>query len=160
MIGILSDSHDNLNAVRAAAQLFKGAGCSLIIHAGDFVAPFSARALESAGCPVRAVFGNCDGERDGLLRALGGFGVIQSEPLLFSYAERTILVRHHDGGLEKICREKKPNVLVYGHSHRAEIRFYEETLIINPGEAGGWVHGRCTIALLDETAGTAEIIAL
>ena len=44
MIGIMSDSHDNLDAVNIAVQIFNSHECRLVIHAGDFVAPFSARA--------------------------------------------------------------------------------------------------------------------
>jgi putative phosphoesterase len=63
LIGIMSDSHDNLKAVRTAACLYREAGCSLVIHAGDFIAPFTARELALAGCLVKGVFGNCDGEK-------------------------------------------------------------------------------------------------
>jgi predicted phosphodiesterase len=52
MIGILSDTHDNLNAIRRAVSFFRDAGCRLIIHAGDFVAPFAAKELAAANCPV------------------------------------------------------------------------------------------------------------
>ncbi len=33
-------------------------------------------------------------------------------------------------------------------------------LLVNPGEAGGWLRGKSTVALLDPAALTAEIIAL
>jgi len=49
MIGILSDSHDNLDALEKAIRFFQDAGCALLIHAGDFVAPFSARVLNRSG---------------------------------------------------------------------------------------------------------------
>ena len=70
MIGVMSDSHDNVTQVRKAVTLFKDAGCDLVLHAGDVVAPFAARELEALGCPVKAVFGNCDGEKQGLEMAL------------------------------------------------------------------------------------------
>ena len=80
----MADSHDNLFAVKKAVQLFKDSGCELAIHAGDFVAPFAARELENLNCPVKAVFGNCDGEKKGLEKALSSFGEIQESPLFFS----------------------------------------------------------------------------
>ena len=49
MIGVMSDSHDNVDAVRAAVEVFKSAGCKLVIHAGDFVAPFAARRITASG---------------------------------------------------------------------------------------------------------------
>ncbi|MCJ7680132.1 MAG: hypothetical protein MUP70_05350 [Candidatus Aminicenantes bacterium] len=41
-----------------------------------------------------------------------------------------------------------------------DIRTCGETRIIYPGEAGGRVHGNSTVALLDKTAATVEIISL
>ncbi len=64
MIGIMSDSHDNLDAIKQAVRLFKEIKCDFIIHAGDFVAPFAAKELEGLSCQVKAVFGNCDGEKN------------------------------------------------------------------------------------------------
>ena len=74
MIGILSDSHDNLPMIGRAVRVFNDAGCDLVIHAGDIVAPFAARALAGLRAPIKAVFGNCDGERKGLEEALSGLG--------------------------------------------------------------------------------------
>ncbi len=80
MIGILSDTHDNLTRVRQAVRLFDDAGCDLVVHAGDFVAPFTVEELRNLRVPVRAVFGNCDGERAGLARAFRGRGRSASLP--------------------------------------------------------------------------------
>ncbi len=57
MIAIMADSHDNLHSIKQAIRLFNETGCTLVIHAGDFIAPFAARELENLGCPVKAVFG-------------------------------------------------------------------------------------------------------
>jgi predicted phosphodiesterase len=40
-------------------------------------------------------------------------------------------------------------VIVYGHTHRLDIHRQGKTLIINPGETGGWVTGKATVATLD-----------
>ncbi len=37
MIGILADTHDNLDMVRRAVRLFNDMGCGLVVYAGDFV---------------------------------------------------------------------------------------------------------------------------
>jgi len=160
MIGILSDSHDNVDMVREAARLFRAAGCDLVIHAGDFVAPFTARELSAAGCPVAAVFGNCDGEKAGLRRALEPFGSIQEGPRVLEQAGRRILVTHLDGAVARYAAEGACDLLVYGHTHRGEIRAVGKTLIVNPGETGGWVTKKSTIALYDPAANTAELLPL
>jgi putative phosphoesterase len=159
-IGILSDSHDNRPAVARAAALFKEAGCGLVIHAGDFVAPFAARELEKAGCPVRAVYGNCDGEKAGLAAALAAFGTIVEAPAKFESAGLKFLVTHLNAPVAKYIKEKKYDVIVYGHTHKPDVRRAGKALVINPGEAGGWVNGRSTVALLDTETKSAEIIGI
>ena len=44
-IGVMSDSHDNLPAIRRALARFEAEGAEAVIHAGDFVAPFSIKEL-------------------------------------------------------------------------------------------------------------------
>jgi uncharacterized protein len=160
MIGILSDTHDNLDAVRSAVQVFKDAGCSLVIHAGDFVAPFAARELAKAACPVRAVYGNCDGEKAGLEEAIKPFGAIREPPLEFAEAGLSFLVFHLDAPARKASRRGTSNVVIFGHTHKPEVRREGRTIVINPGEACGWLSGIKTVALLDPASLSAEIIPL
>ncbi len=160
MIGILSDTHDNVDAIRKAVQLFKDAGCTLVIHAGDFVAPFAARELAGLGCPVRAVYGNCDGEKAGLAEALKPFGTIQDEPLALTGEGRSILVHHRDAVARKTARSGAFDIVIFGHTHNPEVKKTVKTLLINPGEVGGWVSGRQTVALLDPATLSAEILPL
>jgi putative phosphoesterase len=37
MIGIISDTHDNLPAIKRAVDLFNEKNVDLVLHAGDFV---------------------------------------------------------------------------------------------------------------------------
>lgn len=159
-IGVLSDSHDNRPSLRRAAALFREAGCGLVVHAGDFVAPFAARELEAAGCPVRAVFGNCDGEKEGLRDALEAFGSIREAPAIFKAGGLRILLTHLNGPVEAYVRRKKYDVVIFGHTHVPEVRREDGTLVLNPGEAGGWTTGRSTVALLDSETAEAEIVGL
>ena len=160
MIGIMSDSHDNVTAVRGAVGIFTAAGCDLVVHAGDFVAPFAARELAALACPVKAVFGNCDGEKKGLAAALAGVGAVAAAPLRFEHAGLRFLVVHLGAAVQGHVRAGACDVLIYGHTHKSEIRRENGVLIVNPGETGGWVHGRSTVALLDPRTLTVEIVAL
>jgi len=160
MIGILADSHDNVNAIKRAVELFRDAGCRLILHAGDVIAPFAARELEKAGCPVRAVFGNCDGERDGLRWVFNPLGGIYEEPHIFEYLGERYLLTHRHEKIAALLKKYSPRVLIYGHTHQPESRVEGGTLIINPGEAGGWLSGRSTAAILDPETREVELISL
>ena len=178
MIGILADSHDNLIALRRAVRLFNEAKCSLVIHAGDFVAPFAARELGGLECPVKAVFGNCDGEKAGLVKAFQGIGTVAEAPMMFEYGGLNYFVSHLNsfaGGFfkagGKMGGECTPSgdqttgghvplarvsgqyydVVVFGHTHRVDVKRINGALVINPGEAGGWLCGKSTVALLNDT---------
>jgi putative phosphoesterase len=160
MIGIMADSHDNLPAIKKAVRLFKDAGCELVIHAGDFIAPFAARELEALKCPVKAVFGNCDGEKKGLEKALASFGEVQKEPFVFSHKGRKYYLTHVPADLKRHAASGLYDVIIFAHTHSPEIQKKGRTLIVNPGETGGWVSGKSTVALVDIETLSAEILPL
>lgn len=152
----MSDSHDHLPAIRLAVGLFNRAGCSLVIHAGDVVAPFAARELQNLRCPVKAVFGNCDGEKEGLASVFREFGQITAGPLVFSHANLRFYVSHYP--LEKPLVEA--DVVVFGHTHRAQVSRDGNLVVVNPGEVCGWVKGVSTVALLNPATLVVDIIPL
>ena len=160
MIGILADSHDNLDAVRLAVRLFRDRNCDLVLHAGDIVAPFTAQELRGCGCSVRAVFGNCDGEKEGLRKAFKGWGAIEEPPVRFTHGRLNITLTHRDTGLDRLLRSSPGGVLIFGHTHRPLVERRGKALLVNPGEAGGWVRGESTAALLDPATLVVEIINL
>jgi putative phosphoesterase len=148
-IGILADSHDNLPQIRAAMELFTREGVGLILHAGDFVAPFAVRAMHGAPCRVVAVFGNNDGERIGLSKAFEPIGEVHPRIALVQVDGKRVGVVHQDELVAPIAAGNALDVLVYGHTHRLDIRREGSVLIINPGETGGWLTGKCTVVTLD-----------
>ena len=58
--------------------------------------------------------------------------------------------------MDELSASHKADVIIYGHTHEIDIR-KGETLIINPGEGGGWLTGRATAVLLDLTTMDIEI---
>lgn len=155
-IGVLSDTHDNLTKIAAAVNLFNRLKTDFVIHAGDFVAPFSVPEMNKLNCPWLGVFGNNDGERKGLSTA--SKGKISEAPLRLSLDGRKIIVVHDIASLEG--REPEADILVYGHSHKPLVKKEKSLLTLNPGECGGWLTGESTVALLDTAGVSAEIIGL
>lgn len=160
MIGIMADSHDNLPALRKAVAVFQEAGCRLVVHAGDFVAPFSARELSQVNCPVKAVFGNCDGEKQGLEEAFRGFGEIKPAPFIWSENSIRVYLTHLHHQVESLAQSNLYELIIFGHTHRPEIKRVGQTLLINPGETGGWLTGVSTVVLFDPARLEADIIYL
>ena len=142
MIGIMSDSHDNLDAIQRTVHFFADMNCELVVHAGDFIAPFAARELENLGCPVKAVFGNCDGEKHGLDKIFRSFGEIKEAPLTFSYETLHFLVTHIPARHDSSFVSGKDNIIISAHTHKPDVKKEKNALLINPGETGGWVSGK------------------
>ncbi|MFB0566403.1 MAG: metallophosphoesterase [Candidatus Aminicenantaceae bacterium] len=156
----MADSHDNLYKIKRAVKLFNENICSLVIHAGDFIAPFSARELQSLNCPVKGVFGNCDGEKKGLEKAFQNLGEIQEAPFTFKHNNLNFLTIHLNLPLESYISSGKYEVVIFAHTHKPEIHKEKNTLIINPGEIGGWLSGKSTVSLLDTKTLSAKILTL
>ena len=156
LIGVMADTHDRLPAVDAAMRLFSARGVEVVIHAGDFVAPFAVRRLLSFSGPSHAVDGNNDGERAGLKKLLPQ---VADGPLWVGFSGKRVLVHHFIDwcSSEDIARA---DVVITGHTHEVVNRSEKGKLYLNPGECCGWVGGRCTVALLDPAALSAEIIEL
>ena len=158
-VGIISDTHDNRKAIRQAVEIFNSRGASLVIHAGDLVAPFTALDFKSLNCSMEIVFGNNDGERIGLSVSFKETGSLLPGPRTFSFQGKKFLLMHEPGSLETLAGSDNVDVIIYGHTHEIDIR-KGPPLIINPGEAGGWLRDKSTIALLDLETMAVEVIEL
>jgi len=155
IVGVIADTHDNLPMARRALELFAERGVEVILHAGDFVAPFALKVLLSGGIPLTGVFGNNDGERAGLLKLCQS---LHREPHRFELDGRTVVLAHRPEALRgKPARGAE--LLVHGHTHRPLVQ-PGPPLVLNPGEACGWLSGRCTAAVVDLAALRAELLDL
>ena len=155
-IALISDTHDHVDRLSRALEVFAEAGAEAMIHAGDMVAPFTAERLVDFAGPIRVVFGNCDGERKGLARVIKS---IAQPPIAFELGGRRFVLAH---SLTQISNDMlgKAEAAVVGHAHKAEQRHEGQTLIVNPGECCGRVSGRATVALLDSADLSVEVITL
>ncbi len=62
MIGVISDTHDDLDSIRAALDLFSREGVNSIVHLGDLVSPFVIRELSKWNGRIDVLLGNNEGE--------------------------------------------------------------------------------------------------
>ncbi len=143
-IGVIADTHDNIPKIKKALAAFKKRECGIIIHAGDVISPFAAKALKAAKIPIYAVYGNNDGEKKGLKELLD----IVDGPRVLKVGERKIVVAHSESQLTEGHREGA-DLIIVAHTHIAQLRRDEQPLVLNPGEAGGWLYGKTSVAVVD-----------
>ncbi|OGS33897.1 MAG: YfcE family phosphodiesterase [Elusimicrobia bacterium RIFOXYC2_FULL_34_12] len=159
LIGIMSDSHDNLNSIKKAVNVFNERKVEIVLHAGDMVSPFTANEFEKLKSKFIAVFGNNDGDKPFLMERFKNIGELHNEPYEFELDGKKIVIMHAPKFLDELLEDKRYDIVIYGHTHRVDIR-KGTSLIINPGECGGWLYGRSTIAILDTKTLNPEIVDL
>jgi putative phosphoesterase len=159
MVGIVSDTHDNRECIIRAVSLFNRYECGLVVHAGDIVAPFTVREFERLEGRFIGVYGNNDGEREGLSVQFSPLGEIHEPPYEFIYSGRRFVVMHSPKNLDLFLHREDIDVIIYGHTHKVEIR-RGRPLVVNPGECCAWLTGRSTAAILDLTDMRTEIFDL
>jgi len=158
VIGIISDTHDHMDNIRKALKIFKERNVKVILHAGDFVSPFTWRLFKDFEGEFYGVFGNNDGDRV-LLKKMYGER-IQNQIRELEIENKKIALMHEPQMIESIAISGKFDLIVYGHMHEVDIRKINNTLIINPGEACGWLYGKATLILLDLENLKPEVVSL
>jgi hypothetical protein len=161
-IGVLSDTHDRVPAVEEFLREFAQRGATLVLHAGDYCSPFSLRPFRGAAMPLLGVFGRNDGDHAGLdaaAAALPAGGELYAGPHSVEVDGHTVLLVHDPADVPTRSLEAH-TVVVYGCSHEAEMSERGGALLVNPGEACGWLHGTPQAAVLDLDARRVEFLTL
>jgi len=151
-LGIISDTHGFLD--QQIKKLF--VGVDHILHAGDVGDAFIAFELEQIA-PVTAVVGNTD------------LGLSFKETEVVTLADKIFLVHHivnPSALMDKVAARiawEKPDVVVFGHTHKIFAETVNGILFFNPGYAGKPKFGtERSVAILhcDETGIRHELIFL
>ncbi len=163
LIGIVSDTHDNLPMIKKAIDTLNERKVGLVLHAGDIVSPFVPRLFADLRAPMVITFGNGDAEREILRKRFADIG--KDVKGLFSEIEigRIRLAMTHGDErdlVNSLIKSQFYHVVVYGHTHEATTYVSGNTLVVNPGEICGYLSGRSTMALLDAETRTTKIIQL
>lgn len=162
----MSDSHDNIAAIKKLGDAVRSRGVSLVIHAGDWVSPFTARFLREAvggGVRVVGVWGNNEGERPYFLEVAKKFNVeIVGDAAELEVVGRKIVVYHGTSPvlLKALAESGLYDIVIYGHTHQAVIEKRGRTLVVNPGELCGCLTGRSSYALINVEKLEADLLFL
>ena len=164
LIGVISDTHDNLPLVEKAVKYLNDQKVGLALHAGDYVAGFVIPKFKQLNCKLIGVFGNNDGDHELLKKRFSEttnctihdqFAAVEVEGyrIALLHGEETEL-------LNVIVNSGYFDTVIHGHTHNSSVEKMGKTLAINPGELCGYLTGKSTLALLDTVKHEAKIIEL
>ena len=153
-IGVFSDSHDHMENIRKAVDIFLEQKVEKIVHCGDIVAPFIVRAMnELKGKAIEGigVYGNNDGERLGLYKILGEIMKMKGDFHEVTWNEKLIAIYHGTDNrvLDSVIKSQKYDLILCGHTHQVRIEQEGKTVIVNPGETCGYLTGKATCVVID-----------
>lgn len=155
-IGIISDTHGQVDMALAAAREFMFRGIEAVCHCGDIgsdmVLTEMAAIFQAVDIPLYAVLGNTDCHNDLKffpanigVKLLGRFGQLDM-------AGKKIAMLHSDdeAHFEKTVNSNEYDYVFFGHTHVRHDEKRDRTRLVNPGSAGRGMHPSCAILDLVE----------
>jgi len=152
IVGLISDTHDRLRLIDEAVKRLNEENVELVLHAGDFIAPFVASHFKPLKAPLIGVFGNNDGDKTLLKKKFaelghdirGRFAFVNVDGLRIAllHGDQTELMR-------SLLELESHDVLVCGHTHAPRTYRRGRTLVINPGAVCAYLTEKPTITILD-----------
>lgn len=150
-IAVISDIHDNILNLNKALAVIKDNNCKVIIFCGDYCSPTTFKRLVEFGIPVHAIFGNVDGAKYEMMKAIieNKYKIEHKNDLLeIELDGRKIAACHKPEFAEGLAATGKYDVVFHGHTHIARSEMIGKTLLVNPGEIYGGL-GKASFAIYD-----------
>ncbi|HEY5720012.1 MAG TPA: metallophosphoesterase family protein [Gammaproteobacteria bacterium] len=154
-IGILSDSHDDIPRLRAAAGAAVDAGAEALLHCGDVVAAVTLARLPEFPVPLHVIHGNNTGD----IYALARIAARSNGRLLYHGIDaalelggRKVFMVHYPRYARALATTGDWDVVCCGHNHKAAVEAVTTVtggtaLYVNAGTTAGldapatWVLG-------------------
>ena len=160
-IGVISDTHDDLQSLEKALEILEAEGVTKILHCGDVCGPHLIRAL--MGFDVWISQGNMD-RHLGLAQAVEatlGRGRLAwfQRPTLDGYP---LAMVHGDNeeALANLVTCGQYAYVFHGHSHRRRDQTVGRTRAINPGALGGRRWQSRSFCILDLATGRVRFVEI
>ncbi len=140
IMAVFSDSHDNVWNLNRALKIAGEKQAELLVHCGDYCAPFVLIELAKFKGEVHGAFGNVDGDRFLManftntkfsnITLHGDIGELdaQGAKIAFVHSPKVAKALASTGDYEAVF---------YGHTHEKAIEKVGSCLVVNPGEIMG-----------------------
>lgn len=172
-VGIISDTHDRLETIIKALEIFREQKVELIIHCGDWIAPFTLEFYDKQNTthiPTKSVFGNNDGDIKRIIERNAELKTpIEFAPKLafdFMIEKRHIVVFHgYDKAmLSSLIECSRYDIVFTGHTHVVRNEYVGKTLVFNPGStcyaANSFIIKKASVGIYDSLLNKARVIYL
>ena len=166
-LAVISDTHDHKDNILKAVSVMNERKVDALIHCGDYVAPFVKRWFDELNDKIKkvfyGVFGNNDGELLGLKKNLGQICDIVGMEINKDFDGKKVYAAHMptQNTIDAIAKSGLYDIVLTGHTHNLVNKKYDNgVLVVNPGEACGYLSGKATFAIIDTDKMIAEIIEL
>lgn len=162
LVGILSDSHDNLPNLGKAIAHLEQQGVRALLHCGDICTVETTATMATlTSLPTHIVFGNGDYDQEGM-QALA-----KQYKNLFFYGDTgeltldglSIAWNHYPEVAERLAATGKYWAVFHGHTHIPWEKKIGSCIIRNPGTVAG-LRNKATCAILDTATNVARLIIL
>ena len=124
-IAVISDTHRKFPLAKEAIDNLVERGARYILHAGDICEYDTIEYIKNTGLPYVAVYGNNDAH---MVQYHNLFN-LQKEPYYFKIESVGFKLMHMPYYLTP-----DSDVVIFGHTHRFEVKMHKATLFLNPGE--------------------------
>jgi uncharacterized protein len=155
LIGIFSDTHDNLNAIQLARDFFVRSKVEYVFHCGDLTDPSLVSYLD--GCRVIYSSGNMDSSSERIRQSLQALNPHNWAGYLYTGAisDSHIACVHGnvDGQVTTLIQSQKYDYIFHGHTHQRRDERFGKTRVINPGALGGKNSSPGSLCTLDLKTG-------
>lgn len=169
LLGVISDTHDHQNNILKAVSIMNQRSVDALIHCGDYCSPFTKNWFNNLNENIKqhfyGVFGNNDGDHGFLRKNLGKICqfVENGHELIIELDGKNIIASHmpKQETVKALADSGKFDMVLSGHTHAVvNIKSDEGVLIVNPGEACGYLTKTATFAIISTKKLQAEIIKI
>ncbi len=168
-IGVISDTHDDVENTEKAINIFNLMKVDHVFHAGDYVYPGMISLFKKLDKEIKfyGVRGNNDGELMGITRL---FDEIENAQFLNEFGKLLIFSKkigiYHGTNSdlsESLLESQLFDILILGHTHIKRIEKMGKTLVLNPGPLNRNFFSKKTndcpcVIIYDEKRDAAEFI--
>lgn len=133
ILGVISDTHGQLEITARAVQIMKTKGVDQVIHCGDVGGGAIVRLFQTLS--AHFVAGNCDSATTLQMAVEAAGQTFHGRVGKLDLAGRTVAFLHGDShfAMQGLLAGDDCDLIAHGHTHLAQCQWYDGTLILNPG---------------------------